>query len=37
MTVFKVSQSDCKHKFVIKGDVGFCCRECIKCGYFEVM
>lgn len=27
----------CKHNFLIKGRVGFCCKECTKCGYWEVL
>ena len=31
------NKKECDHSFVVKGVIGFCCRECIKCGYFEVM
>lgn len=27
----------CNHSFIIKGVVGFACRECTKCGYWEVL
>lgn len=37
MTIKRIRKDKCEHKFIVKGDVGFCCRECVKCGYFEVM
>lgn len=30
-------QDKCNHSFIVKGEIGYCCRECTKCGYWEVM